>query len=197
LIGYPIPAKPDIASFSSIDYFIFVQLKFKDMKFLRLTFLIALIGGFGLLNSCKPNDTPEPSIEEVQLGLLKKVTTWKIDKVRFGPSNTDRTSEFTGMTLTITGTFPDTTTPYQYQVAGITNGNLTPWPQEKPLEFYDWKFDIADPENSIIRLNDDLPMTYSVTATQLQLIFNYDGDGFTANGRTSAVKGSWTFLFKP
>jgi hypothetical protein len=158
------------------------------MRFIRIAFipvlLIVLIG----FSSCEPDPTPEPSIEEAQLKLLTS-KTWTIDKaksakVEFG-SGTPRTDEYEGMTLTISGTFSEGGT-YNYTVSN--RPSLSAWPASGT-----WTFDANDPENLIIRTEDNIPMTYSVTESQLQLVFNYAGAGYA---RTSAVEGSWIFLFK-
>jgi hypothetical protein len=163
------------------------------MKFLRLTFLIALIGGLSFMTSCNKGSDPEPSVEEAQLKLLSK--TWTVSQVKFGPGNTDVTADYTSpnpMKLTIGGTFnsaPGTT--YTYSLTGRpASPKKSPWPASGT-----WKFDTNAPETLIIRTEDNLQISYTVTASQLQLIFTYAGPGYT--GRTSAVEGNWTFLFTP
>lgn len=123
------------------------------------------------------------SIEIEQLDKLSGV--WTVSQVRFGSGNTDRTSEYIGMSLTFTGTFVNDGT-YNYSVAN--RPSLSPWPASGT-----WKFDKNNPENLIIRTEDNMPMTYSVTTSQLQIIFTYAGSGY--NARTQAVEGTWTFLF--
>jgi hypothetical protein len=156
------------------------------MKFLRLTFLVALIGCLTFFTSCDEGGGKKLSIEETQFLALSK--TWTVTEVRFGSGNTDRTAEYTatGMTLTISGDFVDPTSAYQYTITG--RPSLSPWPASGT-----WTFDPNDPETLIIRAEDNLPITYSVTETELQLTFNYTGAGYPA--RVSAVEGSWTFLF--
>ncbi len=46
------------------------------MKFLRLTLLLALVGGFGLMSSCNKGGDPKPSIEKKNLELMS--TTWVV-----------------------------------------------------------------------------------------------------------------------
>ena len=154
------------------------------MKFVRLSFLPALIIGLISFASCDKSDPPEPSVEEAQLALLSK--PWTVSEVRFGSGNTDRTAEYSGMTLTISGTFSDGGT-YNYSLAG--RPSLSPWPASGT-----WTFDLNDPENLVIRTEDNLAITYSVTEGQLQLVFTYAGAGY-AGPRISAVEGTWTFLF--
>lgn len=152
------------------------------MKFVRLSFLPALIIVLISFASCDKGNPPEPSIEEAQLKLMTK--TWTVSEVRFGSGNTDRTQEYTGMTLTISGTFAEGGT-YNYAASG--RPSLSPWPANGT-----WTFDTNDPENLIIRTEDNLPISYSVVDNKLQLVFTYAGSGYS---RISAVEGTWTFLF--
>ena len=159
------------------------------MKFVRLSFIPAVIIVLISFSSCDKSNPPEPSVEEAQLKLLSK--TWTISaskgsKVEFGSGSTDRTSEYEGMTLTISGTFSEGGT-YNYTVA--TRPSLSPWPANGT-----WTFDLNDPENLVIRTEDNIPMTYSVVDNKLQLVFTYSGAGYTGP-RISAVEGSWIFLF--
>src|SRR5690349_3242959 len=123
------------------------------MRFLRIGFLFALITGFIGFSSCGPSNPPEPSVEEAQLKLLSK--TWTVSEVRFGSANTNRTSEYTGMTLTISGDFNATANEYDYSRNVLSV--ISPWPKSGK-----WSFDANDPESLIIRKNDNLPITYSV-----------------------------------
>jgi len=166
------------------------------MRILRLTFLFTLIGGSFWLSSCKSTSGAEPSIEEAQLKLLAGTgtKTWTTSQVRFGAGNTDRTSEYSGMKITIKGTFSSTATSYSYEVTG--KPSVSPWSTSGT-----WAFDSNDPESVVIRLTDkggnteNLPITYSITQNQLQLNFTYSGGGYDQSGRVSAVEGTWIFLF--
>lgn len=156
------------------------------MKLLKLTFFIALIGAFLGFSSCGSNNNPDPSIEEAQL--KKLVGTWVINKAQFAGS-TDSRTEYAGMTLTLTGTFdsaPGAT--YEYSLSG--RPTLSPWPASGT-----WRFEENDPESLIIRTEDDLLITYLVTANTLQLSFDYEGKGAGYAGRTSAINDDWIFLF--
>jgi len=134
-----------------------------------------------MISSCKGGKDSEPSIEEVQFKLLSS-KTWTISQVSFGSGNLNKTSEYSGMTLKFEGSSSGGT----YTVTG--RPTLSPWPASG-----NWEFDANDPENIVIRLNDTLPMTYSVTAAQLQLTFVYSGAGFA--GRAAVVEGSGIVLF--
>ena len=153
------------------------------MKFLRLTFLMALIGGLSLITSCNKGSDPEPTIQETNLKLMSK--TWTIKEVKY--NSNDRTTEYTGMKLTIAGTFNATTNSYDYTVTNKPAApTKSPWPNSGK-----WSFSTAQPATLITRTPDNLSMTYGVTTTELQLSFTYAGAGF----RTSAVEGNWIFIF--
>ena len=156
------------------------------MKFLRLTVLVAFIGGLGLFSSCKPKEVIEPSIEEAQLKLLSK--TWNLNSATFGPGS-DRTSDYTGMTLTLSGTFNSTPgTKYNYSRSSLTV--TSPWPSSGT-----WAFEPNDPANLIIRTEDNLLITYNVTATTLILSFDYTSMGAGYPGRVSSINDTWEFVF--
>ena len=160
------------------------------MRLLKLTYFAALSFIFLAISSCNPEKDAEPSVFEAQLKLLSANTDtgkpWTVSQVRFGAGNTDRTSEYSGMTLTVKGKFVDLSAKYPYEVAG--RPQLSPWPASGT-----WSFDPNEPQNLIIRTEDNIPMTYSVVDGKLQLQFTYSGSGYA--GRTSAVEGTWIFLF--
>jgi hypothetical protein len=161
------------------------------MKFLRLTFLLALVGGFCLMSSCNKGSDPKPSIEKKNLALLSK--TWVVKEVTLGQS--DMTDLYANMELTISGTYnKDINTLYNYTITGRPSGtNNNPWPASGTWKFKDGVAGAS--ATTIVRTEDNLDMFYGVTATQLQLIFDYQGDGYSA--RTSAINGVWTFDFEP
>ncbi|MFZ5970996.1 MAG: hypothetical protein ACOYXA_05350 [Bacteroidota bacterium] len=134
-----------------------------------------------LFPGCGPGNPPEPTVEEVQLGKL--TTTWTISNVTL--DNVSKISDYPQFQLTVTGTVGAPS--FGYSTVG--RPNVSPWPASGS-----WKFG-TDPATQIVRDSgaDELPMTYSVTDTQLQLTFSYSGNGFTA--RTSNVKGTWVFTF--
>jgi hypothetical protein len=157
------------------------------MNHLSRIFTVLLIVSVGLLSfNCGGSDDPEKSEEEVQLEKLK-AGQWSLLTANDG---SDRTSEYPGMTLTFTGTF----------VAGGTyayTSSATSWPSPSPWEDEGtWKFASGSVGNKLIRLSDDVEMTYTLSNSdkQLSLVFNYTGPGFN-NGRTESVEGTWTFTF--
>lgn len=166
--------------------------------------MMALVIGFGLFSSCKPDDNPEPSIEEANLNLL--VDEWTLDVNAPSPAfgaklgTTDKDSEYPNFNLKIEGTFSagSPAGPYTYTVtsmAGTDYPTSSPWPTDKNGT---WIFDDSAPETTIIRDDgtaQEIIMSYTVTENSLQLIFEYTRDG--SNGRASSVAGTWVMNFIP
>ncbi len=140
---------------------------------------------FGILlvsQGCKKKSGPGETVEDIQLKKLSK--TWSATSVKL--DNVDQTG-YDNFALTISGTAGSTT--FGYSVTG--RPTLSPW-----LSSGDWKFG-ASPETQIIRdpnTGDELDMTYSVTDTQLEINFNFTGEGY--GGRVSNVGGQWVFTFQ-
>lgn len=158
------------------------------MNHLSRIFSLLLLVSVAVLNSnCDGSDDPEKTEEELQLDKLK-ASQWTLLSASDG---TDRTSEYPGMTLNYTGTFSAGGT-YAY------TSNATSWPSASPWKKNDsWKFVSGSVTNKIIRLSDDVEMTYSLTNSdkQLSLSFNYTGPGFNNAGRLETVEGDWVFTF--
>lgn len=140
-----------------------------------------VLGSLLLFSNCEPKP-PERPIEEVQFEKLSG--TWTASDVTLDGSS--RRAEYTNFRLTIAGTVGQAT--FTYATQGAT-ALLTPWPRNGT-----WRF--GEPaETVIIRMDSpDLPMTYSVTNTQLQISFNFSGTGFQP-ARTAQVRGDWVFTF--
>jgi len=158
------------------------------MKLLTRILSIATMATVGLYClGCNGENTEPDPIEKIQLTKLSK--TWIISSVMLDDNS--RIADFTNFKLTLAGTFNESTPqgPYQYTVAGSRPSN-NPWPPAGGI----WSFG-ADPSEDLVR-NDspDLIMNYTVTNTQLTLIFNHNGTGFIG-GRTSQVSGTWEFTF--
>jgi hypothetical protein len=157
------------------------------MNHLSRILTVLLIVSVGLLSfNCGGSDDPEKSEEEIQLEKLK-AGPWSLLTANDG---SDRTSEYPGMTLTFTGTFAAGGT-YAY------TSSATSWPSPSPWEDEGtWKFVSGSVGNKVVRLTDDVEMTYTLSNSdkQLSLVFNYTGTGFS-NGRTEEVEGTWTFTF--
>lgn len=149
-----------------------------------IVILIAL--GIYCIGCSEKNPAPD-SVEKVQLAKLSN--TWTVSSVTL--DNTSKIADFTNFKLTLAGTFNEATPrgPYQYAVAGSRPSN-NPWPPTGGT----WSFG-ANPSDDLVRHdNPDLTINYTVSNTQLILIFTYLGDGF-AGGRKSQVSGNWVFTF--
>lgn len=151
--------------------------------------MLALLGLLITYSSCGGGGGNEKPIQEVQLEKLSK--TWKLTGVTLDGAS--RNTEYSAnaanaMTLTITGS--PTATSYAYTTAN--RPSLSPW---KASGTWAYGTDVAtqivrDPDNA----TDKLDITYSVTETQLQMTFTFNGNGY-ANTREEVVKGVWVFTF--
>lgn len=155
--------------------------------FTILTFLV--IGSGTLLLSGCGEDAPSTPAEQTQLDKL--VGTWQLQTAALTGSTTSWTDEFDGATLVLSGTYSAGGT-YAYTF------NVTPWPINSPWpEDGNWKFkgtSGTDLTSKIIRLDDSVEISYTLTNNQLTLTFPYSGDGFP-DGRLGSVEGNWTFTF--
>jgi len=158
------------------------------MKFLsRLLSLVVLAGLIGFYAGCDGND-PEKSPEQQQ---LEKITSsWALQSANSG---TDRTQDFDGLVLTVSGSFVNEGGTYNYSFTG-TRPNPSPWKENGT-----WKFG-ANPTSEIIRdpgSDVELAMTYSVSETSLTIDFVIPSgyECCPGSGRVSSVEGSWTFVF--
>ncbi len=142
--------------------------------------LVALLG----YSSCGPGSGPGESVEDKQLAALS--ATWKVGTS--GDVKLDGVSkktDYSGFQLTITGV--PGSSPFGYTTSG--RPALSAWPSSGS-----WVFSTSTPESAIIRdqgiTSKELPITYTVTATTLELTFNYTGAG---EARTDKVTGTWVF----
>jgi hypothetical protein len=153
----------------------------------RIFSLLLLVSTTLFLSNCGGGDDPEKSEEELQLDKLK-AGQWTLLSASDG---TDRTAEYPGMTLSFEGTFSAGGT-YSY------TSSATSWPPVSPWEDVGtWKFISGSVSNKLIRLSDDVEMTYTLSNSdkQLSLSFNYQGAGFNNAGRVEVVEGDWVFTF--
>jgi hypothetical protein len=131
-------------------------------------------------SSCKHHTDPAPPITDTQIDLLIG-KTWKVAAVT---KDDVAQTGYTGFTLTFTGS-------HGASSVSFTTANRppkSPWPASGTFTF-----STASPQTSFTR-DDGVAFTYSVTASQLQMVFDYNGDGFT---RVAEVKGKWNFTFQP
>lgn len=152
----------------------------KWISFIALAAVILVAGG------CNGDDN-EKSTEELQLDKLRG--TWTL--VSAVNDGVDRTDEYPGMTVTISGT---------YASGGVYNytSTATNWPSVSPWNATDtWKFKADAVSAIIVRQSDlqDMGYTLSNSDSRLAIEFVYSGSGFNNGGRTSAVGGEWEFTF--
>lgn len=151
------------------------------MKAFRILTTVVFLGLIFAIAGCGGKGTPAESTQDKQLGLLSH--TWKAGTVT--KDGVDQTSSWTNFQLTITGT--KGATSFSYSCTG--RPALGPWPASGA-----WAFG-TDPVTQIVRdkgTADELPLTYTVTATTLQVTFTYSGNGYQ---RVSNVSGNWVFSF--
>lgn len=154
------------------------------MKAFRVLLVVISLGVIISYSGCGGKSSPSESTQDKQFGLLS-AQVWKVSTVSLG--GVDQTSSYPagGLQLTISGTKGQTT--FNYSCAG--RPALSPWPASGT-----WAFG-SDPVTQIIRdkgAANELAMTYTVTATTLQINFTYSGSGYT---RTNNVSGAWVFNF--
>jgi hypothetical protein len=157
-----------------------------------LTLFFANCGGDG------GGSTPE---EKVQLGKLKG--TWEISTATLTMGSTvDRTGDFTGFTLQISGDFDSDSPegPYSYQVGG-TRPTPSPWPASGKWFFGDDPKTLLvrdeDNDNQLDTNGDDLAMFYSINSSNvLTISFTCESCDY-AGSRTAQVDGLWEFVLTP
>ncbi len=149
----------------------------KRSKFLIVLTLLVVSVSFW---QCGTDSAPAPNPQDEQLTKLSH--TWKATSVTFGASPVTGYENFT---ITVSGTAGQAT--FDYTVAG--RPAKSPWPAAGKFTF--------GTDFSTIIIREDIasdPFTYSVSATQLQLNFNYNGPIYDA--RVSNVTGDWSFNFE-
>lgn len=152
----------------------------------RILSLIVVASAALFLMNCDSGGDDEKPAEEVQLDKLKG--SWTMNSVDL--DGTDRSSDFTNLVMTVSGTFSNSTNPtYNYSFTG-SRPNPSPWPAAGT-----WRFG-SNVNTLILRLDDDQEINYTLATndTQLTMEFTYAGDGF-AGGRVGEVEGQWTFVF--
>jgi hypothetical protein len=156
------------------------------MKAVKFLFLVASVGVLFTFSNCGGDPKPSESDADKQLALLSK--TWKLTSVTLDGSAVT-TPSYTGFQLGITGTKGQTTFNYTTTFPGTRP--LSPWKGSGTWEFG------TSPLTMIVRdknlTTDKLDMTYTVSATQLTISFNFQGAGYTS--RADVVKGNWVFNF--
>ena len=159
------------------------ELTTTTMKRTNFLIVLALLGVSASFWQCGSDSAAAPNPRDEQLKKLSK--TWKATAVTFNSTPVDGYSPTTGnFTITMSGTPGQAT--FDYSTTGRPSGIKTPWPASG-------KFTFGTDFSTVVTRDDAIQVTYSVSATQLQMTFTYAGAGFT--GRTSNVEGSWSFTF--
>lgn len=158
------------------------------MKHLNRVFtLLILVSASLSYFGCGGSDDKQ-SEEETQLNKLKS-DQWTLQSAS-DPS--DRTAEYPGMKLTITGNFSENGT-YHYTSTANSWPSVSPWKKED-----DWKFQSGAVGSIIVRQSDLQVINYTLSNSDKTLTLNFiypdNGPGFN-NGRTESVSGNWTFVF--
>jgi len=155
----------------------------------RIVSLAILVSAGLFYSGCDGGGDDEKSQEQIQLEKLVS-NDWTLQSAE---DPTDRTDEYPGMTLSISGTFANEGGTYSY------SSNATSWPVKSPWKKEDsWKFGPGSVGNKIIRLSDDQEMTYTLSNSDKQLTIEFiyaSTTGFDNNGRVAAVAGDWKFVF--
>jgi len=155
----------------------------------RVLSLLILVFVTTFYMSCKKDDDDKQTQEEIQFNKLKG--GWSLASAT--DDSGDRTGDFSNLVLTLGGTYVEGGL-YEYSFTG-TRPDPSPWKVSGTWEFgTDKSKDITrDPGTT-----DEIPMTYTVSDTQLIVNFTIpDGspgwDGGTS--RIKSVKGNWAFTF--
>jgi hypothetical protein len=159
------------------------DLIYRTMKSMKYLISVALIGALFTYSACSKSSPPAPSVKDQQLAKLSQ--TWKCTNATL--QNTPQ-SGYNNFTLTISGTPGQDT--FGYTTAGRPTGlKSSPWASSGTFTFG------TDPSTQMNRdvPTENLPVTYSVTSTTLQLTFTYNGPGFDA--RVGNVTGVWVYTF--
>ncbi len=153
------------------------------MKKTKFLITLALVGVSAFFWQCGSDPAPATNPQDEQLKKLSQ--TWKATAVTFNSTPVDGYSPTTGnFIITMSGTAGQST--FDYSTTGRPAGVKTPWPASG-------KFTFGTDFSTVVTRDDGIQVTYTVSATQLQMTFTYVGAGFT--GRTSNVEGSWSFTF--
>lgn len=149
------------------------------MKSFKFLLAAALLGTLLTYSGCGSKKGPTLTPADAQLAKLSK--TWKLTTATL--DNAAQTG-YANFQLTVTGTAGQTT--FGYSTTG--RPALSPWASSGTFTFG------TDVSTQVVR-DDGLPITYSVTDTQLQVTFTYNGAGIA--GRVNNVKGVWVYTFAP
>jgi len=152
----------------------------------RILSLLVLVSAGLFFANCGGGEPDGPSEEETQLNKFK--ATWNLSSANDGK---DRTSDYTAMKATFSGTFVTGGT-YSYTSTATKWPSVSPWKQNSA-----WKFKTDAIGSKIIRIDDGQEIDYSFSNGDktLTIEFTYTGTGFANSGKVSSVEGDWTFVF--
>jgi hypothetical protein len=157
------------------------------MKRTQFLIVLALFAAAASFVQCGSDSSAPPDPKDEQLKKLTK--TWKVcptpSTCKAVTFNSAPVTGYEGFQITMTS-IPGDPNNFNYATIGRPSGIKTPWDASGSFEF---GTDFA----TVLKRDDNILVTYSVTDTQLQMTFTYTGAGYT--GRTSNVEGAWTFTF--
>lgn len=165
-----------------------------NMKLLPRIFSLTLLGCAAvLLSNCDKDEGSDPK-ERTLLNDLKG--RWLLSSATL---DNNPAPYFSDVVLVLAGNFISVTTAYNYYFeAGGEVQDPAPFPLKTAAAPGRWTFG-DNPETTIIRLEDDVPITYSLSedGQQLTLDFtcsscNYPGG---PTGRSGSVNGNWHMVF--
>lgn len=159
----------------------------------RLLSLLVLVSAVILFANCDGGDDPKKSEQEKQFDKLKGI--WTLQSAEWDEDPSDDRFDGAAVELNINGTFSEDG-QFNFGLDSDTQIDASPWPPSVKWEFG------AAPATQITRLDSetpvlddaDVPMTYTVTDSQLVIVFDYSGVGFVV-GKTKSTEGTWTFTF--
>jgi len=155
------------------------------MRLFTKSFLVLLLVG-AITVSCKKDEDSKP---ETQIQFEKLSKSWSLTSASLDGNS--RTSDFTGVVLTISGSFQSQNPlgPYNYSFAG-TFPNPSPWPQSDT-----WLFGENAVNSAIIRQSDDIVITYTLSNNDETLGLNFNYPEGSPGARVGEVSGDWEFVF--
>jgi hypothetical protein len=164
------------------------------MKIFSRILSLLVIASLGLFYAgCGGSSSTGKAAEQTQLESLSK--TWTLQSVTLG--GVDKSSDFTGVTLILSGTYAAGGT-YAYHMKG-TFPNPSPWPNTGT-----WKFGGKTGTALTTQITRDtgdnlIAMTYTLTGSSLEIKFTLpeSAAGWTGGvfARSAQVKGDWVFTF--
>lgn len=158
------------------------------MKLLTRTLSLLTIACLALFfANCGGDGGEDTPVEKTQLGKLKGTWTLVSATLQGGSPTPDKTTDYTGFTLTLDGTFDeDSDEDFPYTYSTTNRPDLSPWPANG-----DWGFG-SNAKTQVVR-DDGMGITYSIASNgNLTLMYNYTGPGIA--GRTAEVEGNWTLV---